>query len=499
MTSLYAFIRQERFLYFFAAIASVLLSLWLYSQETVINPDAICYLLSAENIATAGIRGAMQLCGQAQWPFYSAFIYGLAQILPVSYQTSAYLLDSFFSLLSVLTFILIVKELGGCKRTLWLAAGVILLAHQFNDVRESIIRDHGFWAFYLASFFFLLRYFHHPRYLTACAFNLSLLIAALFRIEGFIFLAILPFLALFASSYTWRERLQHFFSLASFPILMSMMLSVYLLLHPQAIAKLGRLADLTYQVQHGLMAITARFLQMKTALAHSVLTTDSVNDASSVLILVFIAWYALSVISNLSLLSALLVIYAWRNKVPALSRSAFLVLSGYISINLLVTFLFLVERVFLSNRYLLALSLVLMLWVPFALNALFKERRHLFVLAAILMCLTSLGGVVNFGHSKAYIRSAGDWLAANVPSTANLYVNDYQLMYYSQHFGKRIFAVISEYQTINAMKNAKWKHYDYLALRLNAKEKLPPINLTPIQIFRNKRDDRVEIYRVTSK
>ena len=53
--------------------------------------------------------------------------------------------------------------------------------------------------------------------------------------------------------------------------------------------------------------------------------------------------------------------------------------------------------------------------------------------------LSALGGIVDFGYSKAYIHTAGDWLAAHVPAKATLYANDYQLMYYSQHFGKRLF------------------------------------------------------------
>lgn len=505
MTALFGFIRQERFLYFFAATASLLLSVWLNYRDTVVNPDAICYLLSAESIATSGIRGAMQLCGQAQWPFYSALIYGMAKISHLSYLTSAYVINGFFSLLSVIVFILIVKELGGCKRTLWFAAGVILLAHQFNAVRDSIIRDHGFWAFYLASFFFLLRYFHSPRYLTALAFNSSLFIAALFRIEGFIFLVMLPFLAWLQSPYPLRQRLQHFLALASFPLLISMMMGMYLIVHPHAMAKLGRIADLTYQWQHGVTTILTRFSAMKAALGQYVLTIDSVNDAGWVLMIVFLVWYFFSIIANVSWINALLVGYAWRNNLPSLTRPAFLVLSGYIAINLFITFLFLIERVFLSNRYLLALSLILMLWVPFVLNDLLRQwqlrqQRILFILAAIFIGVSSLGGIFNFGYSKAYIHQAGDWLATHVPASANMYVNDYQVMYYSQHFGKRIF---EQYPPLTTMTDSKWKQYDYLALRLSGKENqqaiplLKEMQLTPIQVFRNKRNDRVEIYSIS--
>ena len=81
---------------------------------------------------------------------------------------------------------------------MWLAAGVILLSHELNSVREYIIRDHGFWTFYLSSLFFLLRFFKKPIKSYALGFSLSLAIATLFRVEGSLFLLFLPFYLLYA-------------------------------------------------------------------------------------------------------------------------------------------------------------------------------------------------------------------------------------------------------------------------------------------------------------
>lgn len=504
-----SFYCRENFVYFFAAFASLLLSFWISYRETVINPDAVCYLLSAQSIGEVGIKGAMQLCGQAHWPFYSVLIYGFVRLTQLSYPISAYVLDGFFSLLSVLFFIQIVKELGGSLRIMWLSAIVILLSHEFNSVREYIIRDHGFWAFYLGSLLFLLRYFRSPSLKTGLAWSVSIMLATLFRIEGVIFLFALPLLSWFYLRFSFWQRAKCFITLNLPTLIIGLMMGSWVLLHPhESLDKLGRLADLPNQLQHGFLIINERIQTTKAGLAQHVLTTDSARDAGVVLLVLLISWYIVSVISNLSWAYGLLVIYAWLRKINPFTSAAMLVLMGYLIVNVAVTFGFLAEYFFLSKRYLIALSLVLMLWVPFALDNLLLQwsnlRHRIFLIfVAFFIFLTSLGGIIDFGYSKTYIHDAGNWLAANVPANASLYVNDYQLMYYSQHFGRSIFAKNVDNMYANVIAHGHWKQYDYLALRLSKREKgamaevLAEINRVPLQVFKNKRGDQVVIYKVS--
>src|SRR3990167_7939268 len=217
--------RRSGFLYFFAGITSLILSYWVNNQDIIVNHDGICYLLSAQAFSVLGLHGVMQLCPQSQWPFYPLLIHLFVQFSHLSYHLAAYMLDSVFTCITVVTFILIIKELGGTRRVCWLAAGVILLAHEFNSVREYIVRDHGFWACYLLSLFFLLRFFHKPTYWMALAWGSSLLIATLFRIEGAIFLMALPLLSwCYAGSFL--QRTKNFFLLN----VLSMAISVTLLM-----------------------------------------------------------------------------------------------------------------------------------------------------------------------------------------------------------------------------------------------------------------------------
>lgn len=496
-------------IYCFAALASFLLSAWIAYREVLINPDAICYLQSAAVIGAGGLRKAMNLCPQAQWPLYSVLIYSLSFLTQLPLLVSAFIWDALFSAISVMTFIAIVRELGGHRRVLWLSAWVILLAHQFNSIRQYLIRDHGFLAFYLLSLYLLLRYVKLPRWTTALAWGASLLLATLFRIEGAVFLVLIPWLTWFMPSLSPVKRTKAFLQLNLIALACGLTVFGWLIFHPEiSLASLGRLQDLVFQLFHAGSLAWQRFEIAANAFGHSVLAAESMADANLVFSLSVIMWYAVRVLTNLSLIYSGLVIYAWWRRAMPSSSSERRILAGYIAVNILVTSVFLAQHLFLSKRYLIALSLVFMLWVPFALDRLIRNWENkegpawLLPLCLSFWIISSLGGIFDFGYSKIYMRHAGDWLAENLPGTATLYSNDYQLMYYSQHFGNDIFQKVKEYSDPNALRWGRWKNYDYIALRLDRKtlveksDLLKEMGSYTVQIFKNKRNDQVVIYKI---
>lgn len=498
------YFQHERHIFYLAALASLLISLFVAQQTAIINPDAICYLQSAQALSSSSINDAMHLCGQAKWPFYSMLIYSTVKLTHFSYLTSAYVLDALFSLASVLFFILIVKELGGTKRVLWLAAFVILFSQSFVDVRQYIIRDHGFWAAYLASILFLVQFFQEPKWTAAFAWNASILIATLFRIEGVIFLVIVPVLTCILVAPPQRFRSMFMLNLPNFLIVFCLM--GWLIIHPKSLAHLGRIREVIEQIQSGLQVILTSYQDVKASLTEYLNLSPTKVNAGQLTIVFFTAWYLVSLISNLSWAYLFLLIYALWHKIT-FTRSAVIVLCVYMFVNFIITSSFLYEHMFMSKRYLIAFSLVLMLWVPFAIydiiqRAFIRTNYRIFLILAIaVIFLSAIGEVFYFGYSKAYVNRAGHWLARNVPAESSLYANDYQLMYYSKHFGNDIFSIIRKYENTNLLKDDSWKNYDYVALRIRKKREkeltplLQNIHLSLIQVFSNQRGDRVVIYK----
>lgn len=491
-------------IYLIAVLASLILSSWMSIHESVINPDGICYLQTAATISQTGLRAASTLCDQAKSPFYSAMIYGVKYWSHLSFLTSAWVLNGALSLLSVISFIYLVSLLGGNKRQLWLAAAVILFAHEFASVREYIARDHGFWAFYLLSLTYLLQYFRTQHWQYAVLWSASMLIAALFRIEGVMFLLFMPFIAWCFTGRSLIARLRLFLQMNTLTFGLILFAIVFSAKHNSSVPNLARLTEVWAQLTHGLATLTDHFHIAATGLAQHVLSPYAAKDASLVLSLLLIAWYIFSVVASMSLLYAFLALVAWRGRLLPLDKAAKLVLWGYVIVNVVVTGIYLAENLFISKRYLFALALIFMLFVPFALEKIFQQRNQYQIFATVvfvLFALSAFSGIHHFGYSKTYLRGAGDWLAQNVPQQAALYTNDVQVMYYSQHFGNDIFAKSKSFADVATITGGQWRQYDYLALRINQHESantavLSEIHLTPMKVFANKRGDKVAIYKI---
>jgi hypothetical protein len=490
-------------IYIIAALFSIVLSYDGSLRATVVNPDGICYLQSAASIGTLGLRDAMHLCGQAQWPAYSILIFDLVKLTNMDYITAAHCLDGIFSLISVLTFIYIVKLLGGTKRVLVLAAATILLAHDFDSVREYVIRDHGFWAFYLISVAALIQYFRLRRAKDVLLWVVALIIATLFRVEGVIFIILVPLIALFDSGHRLRSYLQ----LNAVTILLGLLALLFIFGYHGTV-QIDRLMEIENQFMHGASALFQSFHERAAALGQHVLSSYSARDAGLVLFLLLVVWYGVSVVASLSLIYTLLFVYAWCKKSLNLDQPGRLVLAAYVCVNVLITAAFLVDYMFLSKRYLIALSLLLMLWVPFALESLIaqhSQRKWLLPVVVLVLVISSLGGMFDFGYSKAYIRDAGRWLADNVPAGESIYSNDYQVMFYSTRFGNRIFSQAGAFADMSLLANAKWKQYAYVALRVDLHElKTSAViqeiqsKINPVHVFANKRGDEVVIYKISN-
>lgn len=495
-------------IYAIAALASIALSIWISYRETVINPDGICYLLSAQQMGVAGLKVGMHTCGQAKWPLYSALIAAFTSVTHASPVIAAHIIDGFFTLVSVLTFIAIVEEMGASYGVLCFAAVTILLAHDFNSVREYIVRDHGFYAFYLGSIFALLRYMSEPTWLKAFLWSASILLATLFRIEGAVFFLFVPLMQLFMGRRSLSQRLRVFLQLNTVAIVLGVGMVGWFVSHPQAsLEQLGRVQELLVQATQGVSHIFSRWFAVRDGLINHVLDDASAREAGMFASLITIAGYFFNVIGALTPIYALLVLYAWVTRAAFWTRNHTAVVMSYLLINLIITLGFYAQHLFLSKRYLIALSLLFMLWVPYALDKLQRKSHRkyyhaAFTVAMVWVMVAAMGGIFEFGYSKSYIHKAGDWLAENVPKNASVYSNNIQVMYYSHHFDKDLFTKQPAYEATDISARNLWKQYDYLAILANhdrnkkTEKILRQAGLNPIKIFHNKRGDMVAVYRI---
>lgn len=496
-----SFYERPPYIFLFTIFSSLLLSYWLGIYHNVVNLDGICYLQSAQTLEHANLQTAMQVCPQAKWPFYSILIFLVTKFISLSTISAAFLVNTFFSAMTVCVFICLVKELQGNTRTLWFAVLTILLFHEFNNIRQYVVRDHGFFAFYLLSLLFYLRFVRFPYFYLAIAWSGSLVMATLFRIEGAVFLILMPFCIFFVRQIPLRKRFFSYLKLNLLLFLLSILLALLLFTNPEII-KASRLVEIHAQIFSAFNLMMNPFQAAKVTLSKHVFTSGFSQDATLVLSLVLISWYSVLLIKNLSWIYFLLIAYGLHQRF--INSIAIL---GYIIINIMVSFVFLAEHFFLSKRYLVPLSLILLLWIPFVLNRLWEyknqsEYKPYFSGSIIIILLCALGGIFEFGHSKFYLRQAGEWLANNVPKNAVIYSNQPQVRFYSKHFPDALDNSFIEQDQTNFVLNRQWRQYDYLALDLKKKNinkistLLAEMDILPQLIFTNTRGDQVRIYKL---
>jgi len=175
-------LQNNKLLFLCTVIVSFGLTFWAVSVDPIINPDALLYLSAAEEFKQGNINNGLALY---KWPFYSFAIAAVQTITGLSAQTSTYLFNAAMHALAMLGFLACVHALGGNKKTLVIAAILILLFPSFNKYRSFIIRDAGVKT--------------EQAYRYAISFVL-IFIATLFRIEAVAFLAIVPLYLLYANS-----------------------------------------------------------------------------------------------------------------------------------------------------------------------------------------------------------------------------------------------------------------------------------------------------------
>jgi len=492
-----------------ATILSFAISYWCSFSGTLLNSDAICYIHSAKSMSN-GIHYAMGVCDQAKWPFFAMIIAGTAKISGLSFVNSAYLVNAIFAWLVLFSFMSIVAFLGKRQSLsskliiplLWFSALIILFTNEYSSTKYYIIRDHGYWAFYLLSIFFMLKFYYHQKYLDAAGWFLCLVVATLFRIEGAIFLALAPLFIWFSFKDSFKNKLYIFLKLNTFTIILLMSLIIIsLFFSPKA---LGRINEIYFQIMHGVDILSSNFNRRVVVLQQNVLSVFSAGEAYTFLSLALVSWFVFKVIVNLSVIYTILTVYAWyKNLLSNIGRLS-LALFSYVWVNIIITAIFLSEHMFLSKRYLIALSLTLMIWCPFALldfYSMWNKKKWPLIISMLLIFVSSLGGIFQFGYSKQYIYQSGVWLKQNTPDDANVYSNDYLVMFYSERFGDDIFIKAKEYSNLNQLKNSAWGNYDYLAIKVkknsNLSKKLPrQLDQFFYKDFSNKRGDSVKIYKI---
>lgn len=492
------------------ALASVALNfLIVMIHHAPINVDGILYLEVAKIYLQSGLRDAMLLY---PWPFYSILIAYVHHFTSSSLFFSAFILNTSFITLAVLGYLFILNELEASKAVVYWGVATILSYSQFNLLRADIIRDAGYWAFLLLGIWQLLRFVKQPRLINAIFWGILMLIASLFRIEGAILFCITPLLLLFQERHSWKNILLQLCQTYIVFIIIIITVLAWLLVHgSQHVGQLGRIKELLVNISFLWLHLKQNFVFTSTLIGNHFPTT-SLNEHSDIFLLsglsgLFIYYF----LRTFTILYVLLAGYGLYKSSKNINHTHKLLL-GFTVFNFIIPLLFYAQDYIVTSRYLISGCLLLLIWVPFGLKALYCEMkdapnpslyRWIFKIVLLAWILFAISGIVHFGTSKVYIREAGEWLQQNIDSNKKIYSNSREVLFYADRSTKNWHN--DDYlgnMILTPLKTMTWKSYDYLAIRENhndeeVKRLINQLAMKPIKTFSNKRNDRVIIFYVT--
>jgi hypothetical protein len=481
-----------------AAVVGAAFSLWSIVKNPVLNDDAYQYLRAAELFSSDGASAVFTHYG---WFNYSIVIALLHRVLPGSLLASAHVLNLLLQTLLITTFVRVSQRVQAGRRIGWLAALALLAYPQLNEMRFMLIRDFGFLAFVLLSLELLLLLRDSGRWQHAALWVFAISLAAVFRLEALMLAVVAP-LALLGNGNHRKVLWLYFilFALALFTSFVSALMQV----------------DLPGLIQFAYRYYLPPLFDLPALMAHSgnlvmqqLFSPDnfpaSNNAAVGPIILLFAYGYSVLAIlvQALSVPLSLLLLHAgWRGWLrPAEAMRG--PLAAYAFCAFLSLLLFISIMHFLTERYTMLLCLLLLLLVPGVLNrwidhAQTKRKRSRYVFAAgFFLVYFFTDSLVSFGYSTDYLPQALGWLRANDTASTAFHTNSPYMAYGSGR--------ISDYDNIhqNIIETlANIQSGDTLALTVGGEDQTTKNmlqqdqRLVLLQIFANRKNDAVRIYRV---
>jgi len=464
---------------FVAFFGSLLLSLVAVLGAVTVGKDAAFYLDIARQAVVHGPGLALE---RFDWPWFVLLLASTHKYLGLPLELAAYLWCAFFMAGVCALLVDVVRQRE--PKAVWWAVLVVLAMPAFNQFRADILREFGFWFFCVLALWLALRWQASRSLAIAVSFLLSIVAAALFRLEAVL---LLPALALWQLPALRRQGQQ------------AGALQLYLLLAGLAgIGVFGLLAAVQLfhfpadrLIYYAQLLSPHRLLQSFNALAeqfgNSMTYKYSRDEAGQI---VFFGLLAALLIKFFQLLGPFLLLLfdrsSWARLCAVVRRFP---LFGWAALlYFLVLLLFFIQQQFVNARYLSFLNL---LAVPIVatLAAACAERwprlRRVFVVIALLVMVAN---VVSLSAKKTHYVAAGKWLSEHVPAQARIYYDDGRIAYYAGR----------GYPVSPPLKSAldAPQDFDYLVIEADGDEAwlvewLGRHDLHVIERFANRKDDTV--------
>jgi len=490
-------------LQFWIVLLSVLIATQVqYIQHGWINPDSVLYLEAAKFFSNGNWQAGFEVF---PWPFYALCIALVNTITQLGVHFSAQLLNVLFFAIATYSYIQIIQLAGG-KQKQMIAGALIWLSAQYmiGGVLEMLMRDEGFWAFFLLSIVFFIRFYQQHRLKDALLWQACIIVATLFRIEAILYLLFLPFILLFQIGLSTKQKWKHLLATHAINIILALAIILLFTFNDQLSTKiLGRLNEV---FTTNLWQQFTQHLNKKSSIMSKEVLGEYLDEfAVQGLLMTFIYVIFVKTISATGLVNVILSVFAIKKNKQLIEPAAFNVLRATALIALVNMALIITKVFVLSGRYVLALSFILMVFSAFYFAELLftknpnKKLKLLTIALVVLMLGGAIKNILPKGERYNYLLDSVEWVNKNKSANDLVYYDDPRMVYYanSDFTGKwsdNWLKVNSDIQNKSIFK------YDYILVTSSEKnpEKILPIfeNFKEIKRFYDRKKKKsVVIYK----
>jgi hypothetical protein len=467
---------ENQLIAFITAISILVTLRVIYIQHGWINNDSVLYFEVARLFAAGQWKEGLSLYN---WPLYPALLALLHNLSSFSIQHVAQLLNVIFFAITTYSFLTLIRLAGGNKTTM--VCGTLLLlssTYIVGDVLPMLLRDQGFWAFFLASLGFFIRFYRSGKLSEAVLWQLCAILATLFRIEAVTFLILLPLSIISNPSVTSRAVINRIFAASIITLACAGVILIVLLLVPSIrLTDLGRIQDIGAVLQNSYLQITHGLIEKSEIMDRLILGNylDGYGLMGVVFTLIGIVLFKLAGTAGWGTIAILAV--AGKDRPERLSPDAAKIFYWVIALALLNTVVIILSTFVLSSRYIIALAFILMILASFSLAAFLRylssgrnkkdsARKWLLIALLLILVLSFLKNILPNGTTFNYQQNAAYWLKSNAGKNSQIFIDNPRIRYYAgEPYAGRSK---DEWQLVlEAIQDKSIHHYDYLLISLD--------------------------------
>jgi hypothetical protein len=450
-----------------------------YIQHGWINPDSTIYFESARLFALGEWKAAYEVF---QWPVYAFLIAIIHKLTYLNIQTSAQILSIVFFGIATASFIQILN-LANRKNLVLICGALILFSAQYivGDVLGMLLRDEGFWAFFLSSLVFFIYYAQTHKIQHALLWQVCIILATLFRVEGISYLIGLPITLFFLNANTKSSRFYIYLKANSLNILIITCIFASILLSPQLTMKsFGRLNEvLTLNLYNEL---TSQLFSKADVMSKLVLGHYLSDYALSGIIITFLYAMTIKTFAATGYVNMALAYLSVKHHSQLINPTIFRILKITAIISIVNMALIITKVFVLSGRYVVPLAFVLMIFaslyfakfiednVKIRQNNPTKVNKKQWIIYGLLI-LMLLGVVKNILPKKPgynFRQEAITWLKQNNPENKPVFYDEPRLRYYANE--KFIGSWGDTWQEVKTkIDDNTINQYDYLVIHLSSR------------------------------